>query len=155
MHRTLCATTAGFAGACALTLIHQAARSVTPYAPRMDVLGKRAVRGTFERLGLPRQSSRAVTRQALAGDLVANAAYYALVGVGSRGSVWTRGLGLGLAAGLGALFLPNRIGLGDPPHAHRRDTQLMTIAWYVVGGLAAAAAFAARSDDTDEADAVA
>jgi hypothetical protein len=35
------------------------------------------------------------------------------------------------------------MGLGEAPNGHRRDTLLMTIAWYAVGGLVAAAALAA------------
>jgi hypothetical protein len=144
MNRMLWSMIAGAAGASALTFIHQAARSMTPHAPRMDVLGMRAVRATHRRLGLPDRSDRKVQREALAGDIVANAAYYSLVGAGDRAMVWSRGLALGLAAGLGAVFLPRRVGLGDPPNAARLDTQLMTVAWYLAGGLVAAAAFAAR-----------
>ena len=133
--------TAGAAGAGALTLIHQVARSMTQNAPRMDVLGMRAVREGHRRLGAAVPSDENAERQALAGDVVANAAYYSLVGAGERGGVWSRGLALGLLAGLGAVLLPRHVGLGDPPNAHRLDTQLMTVAWYVAGGLVAAAAF--------------
>ena len=135
MHRSMIA---GAAGAGALTLVHQMARAVTPYAPRMDVLGKRAL----QRAGVGADDDRQLERHALAGDLIANSAYYSLVGAGP-GRPWVRGLALGLAAGVGAVLLPRRIGLGDPPNAHRRDTRLMTVAWYAVGGLVAAAAFAA------------
>jgi hypothetical protein len=143
MNRTTRSMLAGAAGAGALTLVHQAARALTPAAPRMDVLGKRALRAAHGTLGAAVPADPNLEREALAGDLVANSAYYALVGAGERRNVWLRGLTLGLAAGLGAVFLPRRIGLGDPPNAGRLDTQLMTVAWYVVGGLAAAAAFAA------------
>jgi hypothetical protein len=135
---------AGVAGAGALTLVHQVARAMTPDAPRMDVLGMRALRGAYRQLGVGPGSDQALERQALAGDMVANSAYYSLVGVGSRESVWLRGLALGLVAGLGAVMLPKPLGLGDPPNAHLPSTQLMTIAWYLLGGLTAAAAFAAR-----------
>ena len=143
MNRTQRSMLAGAAGAGALTLVHQAARALTPAAPRMDVLGKRALRAAHGTLGAAVPADPNLEREALAGDLVANSAYYALVGASERGNIWLRGLTLGLAAGLGAVFLPRRIGLGDPPNAGRLDTQLMTVAWYVVGGLAAAAAFAA------------
>lgn len=146
MTRTQRSMMAGAAGAGALTLIHQAARAMTPYAPRMDVLGTRALRAAHARLGPGMPSGANLEREALAGDLVANSAYYALVGASDRGSTWMRGLALGLAAGLGALMLPRPMGLGDPPHADRLDTQLMTVAWYVVGGLTAAAAFAAAGE---------
>jgi hypothetical protein len=150
MDRTLCSLMAGAAGAGALTLVHQAARLATPYAPRMDVLGKRALRRARSRLGLDGGTDQQLERQALTGDMLANTAYYALIGAGDRGSVWSRGLALGLAAGLGAVVLPRHVGLGDPPNADRPDTQLMTIAWYLIGGLVAAAAFAARDRDALE-----
>ena len=144
MDRKLCSMMAGMTGSAALTVAHQAARLVMPHAPRMDVLGKRALRGAYRQLGLAPRGDRELEREALAGDMVANSAYYSLVGLGSRESVWMRGLGLGLAAGIGAVMLPRPLGLGDPPNAHRVETQLMTVAWYVLGGLMAAAAFAAR-----------
>jgi hypothetical protein len=71
-------------------------------------------------------------RAALAGDLLANSAYYSLA------TTWTRGAVLGLAAGIGALVLPQRMGLGDPPHSELLSNKLMTVAWYTLGGLAAA-----------------
>jgi len=145
MERSACSMMAGAAGAGVLTLVHQAARTLTPHAPRMDVLGTRAIRAAHERLGVAPRSDREVERQALAGDLIANSAYYSLIGAGGRESVWARGLALGVAAGLGALLLPRPLGLGDPPHADRLETQVMTLAWYVLGGLTAAAAFAARA----------
>jgi hypothetical protein len=147
MDRSLRSMMAGATGAGALTLVHQVARTLTPYAPRMDVLGMRALRQAHDQLGLVPCSDRDLERQALAGDLLANSAYYSLVGAGSRDSVWARGLALGLVAGLGALMLPRPLGLGDPPHADRLDTKLMTIGWYVLGGLAAAAAFGARGEE--------
>jgi hypothetical protein len=64
---------------------------------------------------------------------VCNSAYYALA------TTWKRGVVLGLAAGVGALVLPQRMGLGDPPKSDRLSNKVMTVAWYVVGGLAAAA----------------
>lgn len=44
-------------------------------------------------------------------------------------------------------MLPKPLGLGDPPNAHLPGTQLMTVAWYLLGGMVAAAAFAARDRD--------
>jgi hypothetical protein len=150
MERKLSSMMAGVAGAGALTLVHQAARLVTPQAPRMDVLGMRALRGAYRRLGVGPRSDRELERDALAGDLIANSAFYSLVGAGSRESVWIRGLGLGLAAGLGALLLPKPLGLGDPPNAHQAGTQVMTMAWYVLGGMVAAATFAAGDREASE-----
>jgi hypothetical protein len=78
---------------------------------------------------------------ALAGDLALNSLYYSLVGVGDREGAFQRGVLLGLAAGVGAVALPGPLGLGTGPSARTPATQAMTVAWYLVGGLAAAAAY--------------
>ena len=62
------------------------------------------------------------------------------------------GIWAGLIAGLGAVLVPRQVGLGDPPNADRRVTQLMTVAWYVIGGLVAAAAFAAEGASAEPAE---
>ena len=129
---------AGICGAVALTAVHQLARRVTDDAPRMDVLGERAIARTVRAAGgtLPMQPT--LHRWALAGDLVANSAYYSLVACGRDTHMWTRAIAMGLAAGAGALVLPRRIGLGDAPKRDHLPNQIMTVAWYLVGGLAAA-----------------
>jgi predicted nicotinamide N-methyase len=113
---------------------------VTNSAPRMDVVGMRAIaRGTkaaetASAVGahIPEPGNPALYRMALAGDLVFNSAYYSLA------TTWTRGAALGLLAGVGALVLPKKMGLGDPPKSDLLSNQLMTVAWYTIGGLAAA-----------------
>ena len=134
------ALAAGVCGAVALTALHQLARRVTDDAPRMDVLGERAIARTVRAAGgtLPMQPT--LHRWALAGDLVANSAYYSLVACGRDTHLWTRAIAMGLAAGAGALVLPRRIGLGDAPKRDHLPNQIMTVAWYLVGGLAAACA---------------
>ena len=134
------AVMAGVAGAVALTAVHQLARRISDDAPRMDVVGERAIARTVRAAGgtLPLQGT--LHRWALAGDLVANTAYYSLVACGRDAHMWTRGVAMGLAAGAGALVLPRRIGLGNPPRSHHVPNQIMTVAWYLIGGLAAAGA---------------
>lgn len=133
------AAAAGIAGAVALTAIHQAARMFTANAPRMDVLGRRAIAATLDRSNKPVPDETTLQRWALGGDLVANSLYYSLVAAGRREGAWLRGAALGLAAGAGALLLPQRLGLGAPPRSFSIANQVMTIAWYTIGGLAAAA----------------
>lgn len=130
---------AGAAGAVALTAVHQAAARVSESAPRMDVLGERAIARTLEASGATVPPQPALHRWALAGDLMANSAYYSLVACGSRAAVWPRAVALGLAAGAGALVLPRRLGLGTPPHGDRLSNQVMTVAWYLIGALTTAA----------------
>jgi hypothetical protein len=123
----------GMAGAVALTAVHQAARSISDTAPRMDVVGMRALtRGSRGGDTLP-ETHTGLYRAALAGDLICNTAYYSLA------TNYTRGAAMGLLAGIGALVLPQRLGLGAPPRSDLLSNQVMTVAWYLIGGLAAAA----------------
>ena len=128
----------GAAGAVVLTLVHEAARRSHPDAPRMDLLGMRALRKLLDFAGMPKPPRDDVRRLALAGDLVANSLYYAVVPGRTMGETWLRGAVLGAAAGAGALTLPPAMGLGNPPKHERLATQVMTIAWYLAGGIAAA-----------------
>ena len=140
MNRLSSSMIAGVAGAAALTAVHQLARHRLSNAPRMDVLGNRAIARLLDR-PLTGPASADLERLSLGGDLLANSLYYALVGRTSRPNVWQRGAGLGVAAGVGALLLPERLGLGRPPHSDSAANQVMTVAWYVIGGLAAACTF--------------
>jgi hypothetical protein len=133
------------AGAAALTAVHETARRRMRGAPRMDVIGMRALGRTLERAGLRRPRRRRLFYGTLAGDLASNAAWYSLVGLGRPERVWQRGLLLGLAAGAGAVLLPPMLGLGRSPGTRTPKTQALTIAWYVIGGLAAAAAASTAS----------
>jgi len=141
----LAALGSGLAGAAALTLVHETARRVIPHAPRVDVIGVRAISRPMRAAGYRPPHYNQLHKVALAGDLVSNSAYYSLVGVGDREHVWRRGAILGLAAGLGAALLPPVLGLGQPPHRKTPFTQILTVAWYFIGGLAAAAAYDAVS----------
>ncbi len=129
----------GLVGAAALTTIHELASSRLADAPRMDVLGMRALRRFIPAFAHERPRSTRLRRWALAGDIVANAAYYAAIPGSTRPATWTRAAALGAGAGIGALLLPAPMGLGDPPSANRPRNQVMTVAWYLVGALAAAA----------------
>ena len=124
----------GAAGAVALTAVHQAARAITDSAPRMDVVGMRALaRGATAAGQEPPKTHAGLYGATLAGDLIANSIYYSLA------TTYTRGTALGLLAGIGALVLPERMGLGVPPKSELLSNQVMTVAWYLIGGLAAAA----------------
>lgn len=129
----------GVAGAMAVTLLNESARRVIPHAPRMDVIGMRAIRRPMEALGYAPPPSRELRKIALGGDLVANSLFYALIGAGAGRHAWRRGWILGLSAGLGAAFLPPVMGLGNQPHRRTPYTQLLTIAWYLSAGLVGAA----------------
>lgn len=141
----------GAVGAAVLTLIHEGARRRIPRAPRMDIVGMRAVDHVMDWMNLALLKHGRLRTAAFAGDLVGNSLYYAAVPGRTPGETWFRGLTLGALAGIGAVALPERIGLGTPPDSNTRTNQLMTVAWYVIGGLAAAAAANAfRDRDTTD-----
>jgi hypothetical protein len=137
----------GLVGACALTLIHEAARRYIDEAPRMDVVGMRAITKTLRAVDL--EPPVPLHEAALVGDIVSNSLYYSLVGVGAREDALRNGALLGLAAGLGAVFLPEPLGLGRQPAGNSTETNLMTVAWYLLGGLAAGAAYRELASDDD------
>ena len=137
----------GLVGACALTLIHETARRFIDDAPRMDVLGMRALSKAARAADL--DPPVPLHEAALVGDLVSNSLYYSLVGAGSRREALRNGALLGLAAGVGAVYLPERLGLGRQPTEDSPQTQLMTVAWYLLGGLAAGAAYRALASHED------
>ena len=127
--------TSGVAGALALTTIHETGRRLVTNAPRMDEVAMRGLRKVLP--GKQRDPVR-LHKLALAGDLVSNAVYYSVIAAPTRKATWMRAGALGTAAGLCALLLPERIGLGAPPNSDRRANQFMTVAWYLAGALAAA-----------------
>jgi hypothetical protein len=139
------ALASGLAGAAALTLLHESARRIIPHAPRVDVIGMRGIRRPMQAMGMRPPRGRTLFGLSLLGEIASNAAYYALVGIGKPRHALRRGTALGLAAGVGCVLLPPVMGLGRQPHRRAPYTQLMTIAWYTVGGIAAALAATAMS----------
>ncbi len=128
----------GLAGSLALTLVHEGARRVLKHPPRMDVYGARALRLLSRYAGRKPARGKRLHRQALVGDLVSNTLYYALVGLGRPRRPFLRGALLGSLAGVGAVLLGPRLGLGEAPGRARLSTTLLTVAWYTLGGLGAA-----------------
>jgi hypothetical protein len=113
----------------------------------MDILGERAISAGLRAVGSEPPPEGQLHAAALVGDLVANTAYYALVGLGGRDGAVARGGLLGLAAGLGAVFLPGPLGLGRRPGSRTPQTAVMTVAWYTVGGLIAGAVYRSLHHD--------
>ncbi|MFD2719153.1 hypothetical protein ACFST9_10525 [Hymenobacter monticola] len=129
---------AGFAGAVALTAIHETVRRLRPEdAPRMDVLGMRGLRKLLGKANAPQPDDDTLFNLTMAGDVLSNGLYYSLVGSGKHAV--RRGLLLGVAAGVGGVVLPGPLGLGEGPSNRTPQTQAMTVAWYTAGGLVAGA----------------
>lgn len=139
----------GLVGAFALTLVHETARRYIDDAPRMDVVGMRAIAKTLRAVDV--EPPVPLHEAALVGDLAANSLYYGLVGLGDPEDGVRNGAALGLAAGLAAVYLPEPLGLGRQPAKNSVETNLLTVAFYLLGGLAAGAAYQALAEDEAEA----
>jgi hypothetical protein len=137
LKRPLIAFASGVTGALTLTLIHEAARRYLADAPRMDVLGMRVIAKGMSQLTEQPPAEKDLFKYSLVGDIISNSLYFSLIGTGRR--AWWRGATLGLAAGVGGVLLPGPLGLGAEPSGRTPQTKAMTVAWYVLGGLAAAA----------------
>ena len=123
----------GIAGALAVTAVNETVRQFVPQAPHLQLLGIRALRQAFMKADEPMPDSDDTYAMALGSELMANASYYSLAGKST-----TRGVLLGLAAGLGGIFLPEKLGLGEAPTNRTLTTQIMTVGYYVLGGVVAA-----------------
>jgi hypothetical protein len=135
------AIASGLVGALALTIINESARRYIPQAPRTEKLGMRWVSRKFRQLDQPRPDRKSLYWMAFADDIFSNTLYYSVVGAGRPRGAWVRGALLGLAGGVGAVVLPPQLGLGKDATARTAETQAMTVGWYLLGGLAAAAAY--------------
>ena len=141
------ALSSGLAGALVLTAAHETLRRFLPDAPRMDIVGARALSGAMRSAGHEPPQAERLYAATMAGDVISNAVYYSAISNGGRRGLWGRAAVLGLAAGLGAVYLPRPLGLGDPPHSEHLRNRLLTVALYLAGAFAAAAAARRTSGD--------
>ena len=125
----------GLAGAAAVTLIHESIKRVVPEAPRMDRLGMQAISKGLKKAGKKVPREDALFTVAMVGDIVSNAIFYSAAGIGSEKNIWKRSAALGLAAGLGAVLLPQPLGLNNKYSNRTVATQIMTVGLYVTGAL--------------------
>jgi hypothetical protein len=101
----------------------------------MDRLGMQAMAKGFKKAGKNVPNEDALYTITMAGDLISNALYYSAAGIGSEKNIWVRSSLLGLAAGLGAVLLPEPLGLKSKYSNRTLTTQLMTVGLYVTGAL--------------------
>ena len=132
------AAVSGLAGAATVTVLNEVVRRMAPdSAPRMEILGMRAAKAGFEAAEMDVPPRRALMPMTFAAEAISNTAYYSLVGLAWPNNALAAGAALGLAAGIGAVFLPGPMGLGEAPSARSTETKLMTVAWYLAGGIVA------------------
>lgn len=135
--KILTALAGGFAGACALTLLHQTLKKTDPDAPQVDELGMEAVSKGLVKAGIEPPQGEALYNWTLTGDIIANTMYYSLSAIGSRANTGSRGAFLGLLGGLGAVYLPKPMHLSQSFTSRTPRTQFLTVGLYTIGGIVA------------------
>jgi hypothetical protein len=128
----------GFAGAIALNLLHETVRQFNSEAPRVDLVGEEALAKGMSALGIEPPKGRNLYTLTLASDVVSNGLYYSAIGIGNPKYLWIRAAITGLSAGIGAVTLPEPMGLDDSPVTRTEKTMALTVAWYLFGALVTA-----------------
>ncbi len=128
----------GLAGAVALNLLHETVRRFDSDAPRIDLVGEEGLNKMIESSGGEALEGGELYAATLVGDLFSNSLYYSAIGAGKDKHLVTRGAMFGIVAGIGALELTAPAGLSDAPVTRTRKTKMMTIGYYLAGGLVTA-----------------
>jgi hypothetical protein len=131
----------GLIGTGVAALLHRGAREVYPEAPRGDILGIRVWSKILRKADIDRPSRKGLYWITVADTMISGSLFYGLVGAGTRRGSWARGAMLGTIGGLAGVALPPLLNIPSEPTARTRDTQIMTVALGILGGLAAAAAY--------------
>jgi hypothetical protein len=127
------ALASGLAGACAVTLMNETIRQFDDEAPRLDLLGMRALAEVV--------SPDNLRTKALVGDITSNSLYYSIVAASPADEAPLCGATLGLAAGLGAVLLPGPLGLGDDATNLSPKIRVLSVVYYTTAGLVAGLVF--------------
>jgi hypothetical protein len=133
----------GLTGAVAVTVMQECTRRTMAHPPRADLLGMRAI-ARMSRLAGAKPPDH-LRRTALAGDLLANTAYYSIVGLVRPDRALAVGTIAGILAATGLLALPGPLHLGPSAVNRTRQTQFAGAGMYLAAGLIAGAAATAIS----------
>lgn len=132
--KVLNALLGGLAGACAVTVLHQVIKNNDSEAPRMDLLGMESLSKLLNKAGVEQPEGKKLYYMTMGGDIISNSIYYSMAGIGDTKTV-LKGAASGLAAGLGAVFLPKPMGLNEQHSNRTRETQILAVLYYLAGGL--------------------
>jgi hypothetical protein len=128
----------GFVGAATVTLLNESMRRMSGITPRLDKLGEEATAKAIESVGGTPPTGDRLYATSLAADLLSNTLYYSTAAANKDHALFC-GAGLGVLAGLGAVYLPEQMGLDPLPTAETDAKKWITIGTYTLGGLIAGA----------------
>jgi len=119
---------AGLGGALALNLLHEIVRKNFDNVPHINEVGEEALKKITDYTPFEISDPNTLYAATLAGDIVSNAIYY---GTTATNHDFTSGI----AAGIGAIVLPQKMGLDDQSVAENNKKKIMTVGYYVFGAL--------------------
>lgn len=125
----------GFLGASVLTAMHQLLKNNYSNAPRMDLLAEEALEKGLDKVGVAAPPPEKMYKITMAGDLIMNTLFFSAASGVLKAS--TKGTMLGLAAGFGGLYLPEKMGLNPERTNKSLPTKILTVAIYTIGGYVA------------------
>ncbi|MBE9597780.1 hypothetical protein [Pedobacter sp. MC2016-24] len=126
---------AGLAGAVALNILHESLKKTSSDMPRVDLLGEEALQKTIQYFGGNLDHKKDLYKATLAGDILGNTLYYSLIGAGNPKYLWPKVAMMGLSAGIGAVSLPEPMGLDPEPVAKNNQVKALTVSYYVLGAV--------------------
>lgn len=129
---------AGLGGAIALNLLHESLKHKKG-TPRIDLLGEEAVQQGLKPFGKEIHDKDELYATTLGADIIGNTLYYSTIGTGGTKNIWKRAALMGITAGVGALTLPEPLGLDEKPVTATPTKQALTVGYYMFGALVTAA----------------
>ncbi len=122
----------GLTGSLILTAMHQLLKNNYAAAPRMDLLSEEIIEKGFDKIGADQPSEEKLHNIALVSDIAVNALFFSAAAI--TVSSCSKGTLLGIAAGLGGVYLPEKLGL-NPEHSNKTlQTKILTVGLYALGG---------------------
>ncbi len=120
---------AGLGGAIALNLLHETIRKNFDNVPEVNKVGEEALNKVLDKVDMQITNHDQLYAATLAGYVISNSIYYATTA--------TTGFSItsGVVAGLGAVMLPEKMGLNDEPVAETTQKKVMTVGYYLFGAI--------------------
>jgi hypothetical protein len=120
---------AGLGGAVALSLLHEAIRKNFDNVPEINKVGEEALEKVLDKVDMRVSNHEQLYAATLAGDVIGNGMYYAAT------ATTEFNITSGLLMGMGAVVLPEKMGLDDEPVAENNQKKIMTVVYYLFGAV--------------------